>query len=101
MSLKNKLAVLSVAGMSLLAGSTLAAPGPAINTLGTPNRAGSFILVRGGGGGGGGGHGGFGAGGGGHAGGFGHRGGFNRGFGPLPGDQCTLPYNPNPLCKNE
>jgi hypothetical protein len=121
MSLKNKLAALSVAGMSLLAGSALAAPlpvpGQAVNTMVTPNGRGSFLLIYGGGGFGAGHMGVFGPVGGsghpgglgpaagfGHAGSFGHMGGHHRGFalgeGPLMTSQCNWPYNPQPWCNN-
>jgi hypothetical protein len=121
MSLKSKLAALSVAGMSLLAGSALAAPlpvpGQAMNTMVTPNAGGSSLLVRGGSGFGAGHTGGFGSVGGsghpggfgpgagfGHAGSFGHMGGHHLGFalggGPLMASQCNWPYNPQPWCNS-
>jgi hypothetical protein len=118
MSLKNKLAALSVAGMSLLAGSAMAAPlpapGQAMNTVVTPNEGGNLILVRGGGGFGAGHMGGFGGAGVSHMGGsgplsgsshtagFGHMAGHYHGFalegGPLATSQCTLPDHPQPWC---
>jgi hypothetical protein len=117
MSLKSKLAALSVAGMSLLAGSALAAPGQAMNTMVTRNEGGSLLLVRGGSGFGAGHTGGFGSVGGsghpggfgpgagfGHAGSFGHMGGHHLGFalggGPLMASQCNWPYNPQPWCNS-